>query len=270
MGSLQEPPRDAKETGKTMNNIKDSEFHVNSSWECIDPAVGSCLWELEVGKTTEDRRRELQAHMQLCDACRLDTALADRLEQGLQAGELVLPSAGRRVWWQRSATQASVGSALIAACLALLILLPPAPSGDFVQLRGESDKPHFISPVEGEVVVPSNTVMTWQPVDGATGYEVVLTDVAGGYRWIGTTRETQLNLPALAPVGQTLRAVLITMPADLVSPGRVSVSFSTGNWFHLVKDRLFKAPIWLNLFLAGGLFLLGLSLPSKLIRKKVI
>ncbi len=246
-----------------MNYSRDSKTEVNSSWECIDPAMGNCLWELEVDETTEERSQQLQAHLQLCDACRLDQALNTRLEQGLQAGALVLPPAPKRIWWQRSSVQASAGSALIAACLALLMLLPPAPSGDFVHLRGAHDDPHFIRPVEGEMVIAENTLLTWQPVDGATSYRITLSDVASDFNWVGTTSNTQIQLPPLNEDPQTLRAVLATVPADLVAPGRISVCFNTGNWAQMVQDRMLKAPLWMLLFIVSGVLLLGLSLFSR-------
>ena len=246
-----------------MNNSRESESQVNSGWECIDPVVGNCLWELEVEDTTEKRACQLHAHLQLCDACRLDQAMSGRLEAGLQAGELVLPSKISEHWWQRSAVQASVGSALVAACLALLIILPPAPSGDFVHLRAAVESPHFLRPVEGEVVMPTSTVMSWEPVAGASSYQVTLTDVDGGFHWVGSTRNTELELPDLVQGRQTLRAVLTTVPADLVMPGRISVSFSTGSGMQMAQDRLMKAPVWLTLLGIGGLFLMSLSLFSR-------
>lgn len=246
-----------------MNNSRETENHANSSWECIDPAVGSCLWELEVGETTRQRSEQLQAHLELCDACQLDVALKNRLEKDLEEGALILPPVSGARWWQQSAAQASVGSALIAACLALLIILPPAPSGDFVHLRGTADDPHFIRPVEGEVVVPAGAVVSWLPVDGATSYQVTLTDVAGDFKWVGSTRNTQIELPDIAQDQQTMRAVLTTIPADLVSPGRVSVSFSTGSRIQLAQYRISKAPVWMNFLWVSGLVLLGTSLVSR-------
>ena len=245
-----------------MNNSRETENHVNSGWECIDPAVGSCLWELEVEATTQQRSHQLKAHLELCDACRLDVELKNRLVKGLEEGSLNLTPVRHNRWWQQAGTQASVGAALIAACLALVLILPPAPTCDFVNLRGTADDPHFIRPIEGEVVVPSGTVASWLPIDGATSYQITLTDVSGGFKWAGSTRNTQLELPDLAQEGQTLRAVLTTVPADLVSPGRVSVSFTTGTRIQLAQDRFSKAPLWLNLFWMSGLVLLGTSFAS--------
>lgn len=263
MGSSKEPPKDGQATGKNMNNPTEIESDVNSTWECIDPVVGRCIWELEVEETTDERAKQLRAHMQLCDACRLDGALEARLEKGLSEGQLVLPGSRVPIWWQRPSLQATAGTALIAACLTLLMLMPPAPTGDFVRLRGMADDPHFIRPVEGELVVASTTELTWQPIDGATSYQVILTDVAGDFQWVGSTKDTRMELPVLDQDQQTLRAVLSTVPADLVSPGRVSVSFSTGSWAQMAQDRMLKAPWWATLCLMGGVLLLGLSLFSK-------
>ena len=253
-----------------MNNHHETDSQASSSWECIDPAVGGCLWELEVKDTADERSRQLRAHLELCDACRLDMSLNERLKEGLQAGELVLKQTGEKIWWQRSALQAGAGSALIAACLALLMILPPAPSGDAVSMRGGLDEPHFLRPVEGEVVIPENTVISWAPIDGATSYQVTLTDVEGDFHWVGSTSSTRLELPPLDQDQQTLRAVLTTVPADLVSPGRVSVLFSTGSRIQLAQDRLLKAPAWLNALLLGGCFLLGMSVLSRQRRIRMI
>jgi hypothetical protein len=246
-----------------MNNHYETDSQASSGWQCIDPVVGSCLWELEVEDTADERSQQLRAHLELCDACRLDVSLNERLEQGLQAGELVLPQVRDRVWWLRSSVQAGAGSALIAACLALLMILPPAPSGDAVSMRGGLDEPHFLRPVEGEVVIPENTVMSWAPIDGATSYQVTLSDVGGDFQWVGSTSSTQLELPLLDKDQQTLRAVLTTVPSDLVSPGLVSVLFSTGTRVQLAQDRLLKAPAWLNALLTGGCFLLGMSVLNR-------
>lgn len=246
-----------------MNNDRDTVTNSNSSWECIDPGVGHCLWELEAEETSEARTRQLQAHLELCDACRLGEALNTRLEKDLEAGTILLPETPVRPWWLRPAVQASAGSALIAACVALLMILPPAPTCDTVLMRGPLDVPHFLRPVEGEVVLPEGTELSWAPVKGATSYKVTVTDMAGDYHWIGSTQTTQLKLPLQNQGRQILRAVLATVPADLVSNGSVSVSFCTGSRLQLVRDRLIKAPFWLAAFWAGGFSLLGLSLYTR-------
>ncbi len=67
-----------------------------------------------------------------------------------------------------------------------------------------------------------------------------------------------------------MRAVLTTVPSDLVSPGRVSVLFSTGSMVQLAQDRLLKAPAWLTALLLGGCFLLGMSVLSLQRRMRTI
>ncbi len=211
----------------------------------------------------------MRAHLDLCDACRLDQALTSRLAAGLIAGRLELPrTSGRvirpRAWWQRPAALAGTGSALIAACLTLLMLLPPPSTIDRVHLRGGPQDPHFLRPVEGEVVHPPNAVLSWTPVDGATSYRITLTGVDMDFTWEGTTPDTEFKLPALdlASGTQTLRAVLTTVPSDLVPAGQISVSFQTGSRTQVARDRLIKAPLWLSLLGIFGFVSLGLSVWS--------
>ncbi len=245
---------------------KETDLHIESAWECIDPSLGQCLGELDLAETSEKRVAQLQAHLDLCEGCRLDRALTQRLERGLHEGELQLPNQSRQViaprpWYWRPAALVATGSTLLAACLALLVFLPPLPTGDDIHVRGGHDQAGFLRPVEGEVVVPGAATISWSPIEGATRYQIVLTDIQGDIAWQESTTQTEVKLPTLASEvdGGILRAVLATVPSDLLSPGQVSVSFKTGSKIQVAQDRLAKAPLWLGLLGLAGLVMLGLS-----------
>jgi hypothetical protein len=262
---MREGTKGTNEARKDMNH-KERDSQPESPWECIDPSLGSCMWELDLPDTPEERASHLRAHLDLCEGCRLDQALTQRLEKGLADGELRVFQGPDRVvspkpWFWRPAALATAGSSLLAACLALLIFLPPQPAGDVVNRRGTPDEVRFLRPVEGEVVLTGATSLSWSPVDGATSYKVTLTDVDGEVVWEETTTDTRLEFPASATDSgdKTLRAILATVPADLVSPGQISVSFRTGNTLHVAWDRLAKAPPWLGLLALAGVVFLGLG-----------
>ncbi len=249
----------------------------DNKWECIDPTVGTCLWEMEISETSPQRLEELKAHLDFCDACRLDHSLEQQLSSGLVEGKLKLQVSSNVVtppaaWWSRPALPGAVGSLLVAACLSLLMLMPPVPSGDLVNLRGDSDEMAFLRPVEGEVVHAKRGGMSWKPVPGATSYQITLSEVGGGFVWNETTTATRLALPVLESrsEGHYLRASLTTVPKDLVPPGSISVVFSTGNNSDVVQYRLKKAPNWIILMGFGGILFLGLFVAISLNSKKNI
>jgi|GEM_PF-2166845 len=238
----------------------------DSAYECLEPALGTCLWELERDDTPGDRRARLQAHLDLCEACQWDRAVAVRLEAGLTAGTLHLPHTEatpgrRRTRWPHPAALASSGAALIAACLVLMMILPPAPTGDQVTLRTGESAQGFLRPVEGEVVHAGSMILSWTPVEGATSYRVTLRGVDVDFQWEETTHGTELKIPRLDldPAEQQLQAVLTPVPVDLVPAGRISVTFRTGSQTQVAIDRLTKAPLWLNLLWMVGLGLLAVS-----------
>ncbi|MCP4292430.1 MAG: hypothetical protein GY780_11430 [bacterium] len=239
---------------------------LNDSWECIDPKVGQNVWQLERPDLAENQRVPLLAHLDLCDACRLDQVVEKTVSSGLAGGRLNLPGSSvvdrrHRSWWQHPVKTSAAGMSLIAASLALLFVLPPAADGDGIVPRNADSKSTFQRPVEGEIVLSSGSKLSWTPIREAGQYQIQVSDSDGSFTWSGTTNKTEIELPDLSvqSEGQQYRAILQTIPADLVSPGSISVSFGTGNYSDVMKDRLQKAPLWLSLLGLFGFSLLALG-----------
>ncbi len=246
----------------------------DGTWECIDPSVGQNVWQLKLPDLGAEQIHILQAHLGLCDACRFDQALEKTVESGLNKGDLTLPEISivhRRdqQWWQNPAWAGFAGAGLVAACITLLMVLPPRAEGDLVQVRGECLDTGFNRPMEGEVVSTGGSRLSWKPIEGAGSYQIQVTENDGPFTWMGTTNRTEIDLPVLEPKegDQKYRAILQTIPADLVTPGSISVSFRAGHRSEVLWDRLSKAPLWVLLFGLAGLPLLGFSARRILIRK---
>ncbi|MFH1841649.1 MAG: hypothetical protein ABIF77_00440 [bacterium] len=234
-------------------------------YECIDPELGEYVWQLDDPDLEPGLREQVTHHIEICDRCRWERDAELRLARDLLAGRLRFDTEGSsadpvplrrhplftpRVGW--------AGVALLAACLALLVFLPPrVPSGDAILRDGEMPY-FFLRPVEGEVVSSRQPTLQWTPVDGASGYRVVLQQIGGDYRW-ETRTETTTSQPSTEqplPASGRFRAILQTIPADLVPAEDITVTFRTGSLGALCRYRLTVAPLWVLLLGSGGLLLL--------------
>jgi hypothetical protein len=161
-----------------------------TTYECVDPAVGHDLGQLDHPDTDPEFASLLQDHLAICDACRLSRAVAHRLPEALAAPVGARPKGGvidaRRRFRRLGSTW---GAAAIAAGLALVMLLPPVPEGAGRLQRGD-DAGGFVRPVEGEVVTPGPVTLDWSPIDGATGYRVRVAATDGSFAWEQTVQGT--------------------------------------------------------------------------------
>lgn len=222
----------------------------------MDDAVGKRILDLASPALEADERDFLEAHLAVCAYCRLALDLHAKLGEGIRDGSLNAEAhpMARRVarpnWFGWGA------GAAVAAGLILMFALPPRPTGTTLVLRGP-DKTRFLRPVEGEVVRKGSLALRWTEVPGADGYRVQVTGLNGGSTWTGTAEEASLVLPGDAiPAGEeTYRAILSTVPEDLLPPGSASVSFKTGGLLAVASHQAQRAQLVSYVFALAGLTL---------------
>ncbi len=201
--------------------------------ECIESGLGNDLWRLDDPGCPPELRERLTVHVAHCAGCRLRLAVNRSVGVGLADGSLsAAASAARSPWARRTAW---LGTAALAAGLALVMLTPPQGRRAGLTLRGE-EGPVIERPVPDEVVTTRQPVLRWTPVPDATRYDVLLESVDGAFRWTTETREPRAAVPAGLPLpGNTRFRVLITpVPPYLAPAGGLRSSFRTGSpaaWF---------------------------------------
>jgi hypothetical protein len=234
-----------------------------TSYQCVDPAVGAEIWQLDSPALDADLRRKLQAHVSICHACRLDRDLDVHARRLVRDGEIetdvAAPAASAASGVARVAGYAA--ALALAASLAGALFLPPRPIGADIAIRGDGEA-RFTRPIEGEVVTTDGCRLGWTEVPGATSYEVRITDREGTFAWTGESTEPHLDLPDDISLedGAGYRALLSTQPADLLPPGRTSVAFEAGSLLDAARHRMRWARQWVYGVGFGGLAMLGLAL----------
>ena len=230
--------------------------YLDTPYDCIDPEVGERIWRLDLPELPDEERRGLDAHVLACHACRLQREIGEQVRWMVRDGSLQASTPVRRSPWLER-----IAAVAVAAALTGVLMLPPRPLGDVAVVRG-SDAARFERPVEGEVVRPESVRLSWTPVAGAARYVVRIDALDDSQSWQGVVEEPTLKPPAgagLAP-GTAYRALLSTQPADLLPPGRTSVTFRTGTALQVALHRLRYARLELQALGFGGLALLGLAL----------
>ena len=223
-------------------------------FECVDPRWGERLARLDDPETNPAERQGLEDHLFICDACRLQRAAEAAVIAHLTAASAA-GTRPRRLPRRRAFVGVPAWSALaLAASLAGVFLWPPA-SPDTGARRAAPDA-GFVRPVEGEVVHSATPVLRWNPVPGATAYEVEISQVEGDYTLKARADAAELRVPAETPLppGAMLRGVVRPIPTDLAGPVDMSVAFRRAGWTAYALYRLRTAPFVLHLLLAAGLF----------------
>jgi len=245
----------------------DRQRDAGNGYECVDPPVGRNIWQLDDPALDPAIRRQLAAHLVICDACRLQRDVERRVGRGLTTGRLTLRRRSAAGHEHRRATRRLVGGGglLLAASLAALLLVPPR-SRDAGRIERGAVAGAFRRPVEGEVVLSGRPRLTWRPVPGATAYRVRVSEVGGPFHWQGRTEAPELRLPrdVALPPHRDFRAVVTPVPPDLGPVGGTSVSFrrgSPGEWW---RYRWRAAPPWIPVLAALGLALLAAALAAAL------
>ena len=239
-----------------MSETKD----ISPAYECVQPELGDQIWRLEDPTTAADLEARLRRHLAVCDSCRLPMAMGERLIEGAASGRLRMKAEARPDGGRWAATVLTgAGITALAASLVLLLIMPPRDLADG-RWRSE-DAPGFIRPLEGEVVLDAAPELSWTPIEGATAYEVSLSDADGSYAWSARITEPRTRVPEDRPLpdGVDVRALVTPMPADLAPVGEISVSFRRDGPTAFAADRLKRVSITPAILAALGVALATLG-----------
>lgn len=244
-------------------------------YECVEPALGDLLWQYDAPKTDPDLRQQLDNHLSVCAACRLEHAVQEKMVASLESGRLQVGEPRDHQRAEGALARLSLAAKplawtatlAMAACLVLIFVLPPRPGEGERIVRGDGDVPRFLRPVAGEVVLDRHPRLSWTPIPHATRYRLTLLQAGGDFEWSGETDGTDLLVPesAALPLAARMRAILEPIPAHLAPAAGISVSFNTGALDAFVAYRLRAAPPavkllgWLGIALVIGAGGLGLA-----------
>lgn len=148
----------------------------------------------------EDGRLETLDHVMACPACRAEFDLLRTLEQAGAEAEPAAAKPGRRWGWTSSVALAAALLLGIGAALKL------SGRDDGGVERGSGDAVTLVAP-PAEIEAGAPVTFSWQPVPGATRYELELLDEKGSVVFTKTTEATSAALDdasRLAP-GATYR-----------------------------------------------------------------
>jgi hypothetical protein len=217
-------------------------FSGEQDFECIESSLGELIWRIDDPTTSSELLDDLELHVQHCAACRLQMSLQREVASGLRDGRLTMlaPSIARPSWAPWSS---GVGAMALAACLALIFILPPVQSNEALVMRGD-DSPVVVSPLPDVVIHDRTPQITWTKLDRATQYRVSVRDVDGDYQWSGETTSNSISISenAALPSSSRLRIRVETIPAHAAPDGGLQSSFRTGDWREFVDFRLGSAP----------------------------
>jgi len=244
------------------------ERNENTSYECVEPGLGEQLWQYDMPDVAPALRRDLDRHLSVCAACRLELAMCERLPQALTSETRPLPETAapyrrdRGAAFSRIALRPLTYTAMVALAASVVFIFgmePNALNGDRI-VRGDVDEPRFLRPVAGEVVADRTPRLRWTPIPHATSYRVTLNQAGGDFQWSSETSATELTVPAGKdlPSGARVRAILQTVPSHLAPATGITVSFHTGGPAEFLAYRWRASPVigrllgWFGLLLLFG------------------
>jgi hypothetical protein len=246
-------------TGNNRKNASDETL----GYECIDPALGTNMWRLDVDDTAEELRARLDTHLHYCADCRIQRRVIAAVSTGLSEGSLHLSKPGRGPLISR--TLSATGIVALAASLLLMFAMPPVATHQKMAVRGGNAGQEITRPVPDEILRDRSPVITWQPLADATSYKVRIEGVGNDYKWSQTTSGSEISVPAdnNLPVSERFRVFVEPVPAYLAPAGGWRSSFSTASLLPFVKYRIGAAPAEsrsLAIF-ALGMIILGALTP---------
>jgi len=241
---------------------------MRDEYRCIEPEVGAMMHLLDEDDLEPETRRILEHHLRHCDHCRenreFERALRGLVAQG--AVEVPLSLSPRRV-----AARVLAWAAPVAAALCIVIALFAAPSQDALlggrdagAHRGPTGAFAVTRPVDGEALGGGPVVLSWSPVDHASGFIIRVTQTDGDYAWTGEAADNRLALPADAPMPGEYLAVVEAVPEGIAPDGPAAVTFRRGRAGAVLAWRLNHLPraaYWL------ALVALGLGVTAAVLRR---
>lgn len=244
------------------SEVKIVDERVTTPFECVDPSVGSRLWQLQRPDLEPSLRSLLEAHVAACDACREIVQLDGKVRALVREGRLREPTPGFR-------RAVPIAALSLAASLIALVALPPRPISDAGPTRG-AVVPRFLRPVEGEIVGTRRPALRWTPIDEATRYVVELRDGEGRTLWIGESEVPEIRVGDSAGLasGREYRALLSVRPADLAPPAPASVAFRSGSPGRMLLHRARWGHPWLQVATVLSLGLLAAAWLGRLRRRE--
>ncbi|MBN2170971.1 MAG: hypothetical protein JW819_06615 [Candidatus Krumholzibacteriota bacterium] len=198
-----------------------------NEYQCIDPELGEQMSSLNRDDLDPRLRRQLEHHLEHCDACREKILFERALVRLIAEGAVEVPPPPSLRWVAaRAASWAAPAAA--ALCIMLAVFLAPSPEA---MLGGKPAGGHralvdealvVTRPVDGETRGGGPVALAWTPVAGARRYAVRVTQIDGDYTWSGETADARLALPGDAPVPGEYMAVVEAAPEG-VAPGGPAV-----------------------------------------------
>jgi len=230
--------------------------HTADSYECVDESMGDQIWMLDDPALSLERRARLEAHLSICDGCRLTVATVRRTAEGIQHGDLTLGKPWLSPLHLSPRNLGTAASLAMAASIACILLLPPPSTLDRLKVRGE-DVARVVRPIADEVIWSETPRVSWTTIPGAERYRVTVQAVEGDYRWQQETAATAVRIGSERPLPARDRYRITVNPVpDYLAPGGpLASSFRRGSASEVAWFRATVAPLWTWLLGAAGLLM---------------
>ncbi|MCP4547668.1 MAG: hypothetical protein GY835_14505 [bacterium] len=226
---------------------------LSQKFECVEPEIGKLLDARPMAEYESGLREQLEAHIDVCHACRQHYRFSQEVEQLIGEGVGVVESDNAQIisintLFSRRSLLVASALALVASIL-LAILFGPSerallsPRSTSVIERSPTGDFQILHPFEGEVLGARGGNLKWTPVDGATSYRVELKNVETDFSWFRQVNDTSIELPESGKGPGNYLAVIKPIPEDLTREGERSVYFRRGNTSSMLFYRIVHMPL---------------------------